>query len=191
MTGRKYSPEESRAVHARLQALTLRDLDELFRSGEVPRFEEVQGETSGAWLAKPPQDYWWARWFIRIFLASPWARWTGKAFLTPFDQHTRGRGANVFANKVRPVRYRLETFIKKAEVDERNCLTLRYRFGSIMYGLIDDVRRIEDGVLLGQMHYRFPWQRRRTFIGYFSLCVLRPRANGRGPGRPPPGGTTD
>ena len=41
-----------------------------------------------------------------------------------------------------------------------------------MYGLIDDVRQIDDGVLLGQMHFRFPWQRSRTFIGYFVLCVI-------------------
>jgi hypothetical protein len=173
MAGRRYSAEECKAIHSRLQTLSLPALDELFRSGKVPKFENIQGKTSGAWLAKPAQDYWWAKWFIQVFLASPWARWTGKVFLTAFDAHRHGRGANLFRNKVRPVRYKLETFIKRAEVDENDCLTLKYPVGSIMYGLIDDIRQIDDGVLLGQMHYRFPWQRSRTFIGYFVLCTLR------------------
>ncbi|TIL43296.1 hypothetical protein [Mesorhizobium sp.] len=168
----RYSVEESKGIHIRLQRLGLPALDELFRSGKVPNFEDIKGETSGAWLAKPARDYWWADWFIKVFLASPWARWTGKVFLTRFDRKLHGRGANLFSNRIRPVRYRLETFIKRAEVDENDCLTLRYPFGSIMYGLIDDVRQIEDGVLLGQMHYKFPWQRGRIFIGYFVLCVL-------------------
>lgn len=156
-----------------MQFLSLSDLDKRFASGIVPLFEDIAGETSGSWLAKPPKDYWWAKWFIKVFLDSPWARWTGKAFFTRFDANHRGKGANLFRNKFRPIRYRLETYIKKTEVDENPCLALEYTFGSIMWGLIDDVRQIDDGILLGQMHYRFAWQKSRTFIGYFLLCTLQ------------------
>ncbi len=111
--------------------------------------------------------------FIKVFLASPWARWSGKGFFTPFGEQEIGRGANLFQNRFRPVRYKLDTFIKKAEVDDNSCLTLKYPLGSIMYGLIDDVRVIEDGVFLGQMHFKFFWRRSRVFIGYFVLCALK------------------
>lgn len=169
----RFTQEEAQAVIQRLMPLTFEDLNSIFRDGEVPSFGEIEGRTAGEWLAKSAKNYWWANVFIKLFLNSPWARWSGKGFFTPFsDIDVVGRGANLFSNRFRPVRYTLDTFIKKAETDNNPCLTLRYPFGSIMYGLIDDVRRIENGVFLGQMHYRFFWRKDRVFIGYFALCAL-------------------
>ena len=177
LDGKRYIQAESKAIHTELQALSLEQLDAKFRHGEVPLFEEIEGHTAGAWLAKSPNSYWWAESFIKVFLNSPWARWTGKGFFTPFDHDRRGKGGNLFNNHFGRVRYRLATYIKKAEVDENKVLVLRYPKFSLMYGLIDDVRKIDDGVFLGQMHYRFPWQKSRIFIGYFVLCSLRKSDN--------------
>lgn len=171
----RYTQEQADAIIKRLMPHTVGDLDGLYADAVVPAFEEVQGRTAGAWLAKAPKNYWWSNAFIKVFLNSPWARWSGKGFFTPFGQMESGdwgRGANLFRNRFRPIRYKLDTFVKKAEADDNPCLTLRYPFGSVMYGLIDDVRKIENGVLLGQMHFKFFWRKDRVFIGYFVLCVL-------------------
>ncbi len=168
----RFSPEVAKSIITKYQPYSLEQLDLLFKEGEVPVFSEIVGRTAGGWLARSQQDYWWVNAFIKIFLASPWARWTGKGFFTLFDQQQEGKGANLFDNRIGKIRYPLKTYIKKAEVDENLCLTLEYPFGSIMYGLIDDLRKINQGVFLGQMHYRFPWQKNRLFIGYFLLCAL-------------------
>lgn len=171
MTPRYFSYEEPQATIAEYGQRSLSALDRQFGEGAVPVFADIEGETAGGWLAKPGH-YWWAQLFIKVFLGSPWARWTGKTFATPYDEARTGTGANLFANHHRPTRYPLKTYIQKAEVDENPCLTLEYPFPSLMYGLIDDVRQIESGILLGQMHYKFPWSRSRIFIGYFLLCCL-------------------
>ena len=168
----RFSPETAQSITAQFQTYDLEKLDALFKEGEVPVFSEIAERTAGGWLARSPQDYWWANAFIKIFLASPWARWAGKGFFTFFDQKQEGKGANLFHNRIGEIRYPYKTYIKKAEVDENLCLTLEYPFGSIMYGLIDDLRKIEQGVFLGQMYYRFPWQKNRSYIGYFLLCAL-------------------
>lgn len=191
MNPKRFTEEEAQAVIAKLGPNTLVELDSRFREGRVPAFEEIEGRTAGGWLAKSREDYWWSNLFIKVFLDSPWARWSGKGFITSFGERKSGgehesggehrsageeklgRGANLFRNRFRPVRYRLDTFIKKAEADDSPCLTLRYPLGSIMYGLIDDVRVIDDGVFLGQMYYKFLWRRHRVFIGYFVLCALK------------------
>ncbi len=46
------------------------------------------------------------------------------------------------------------------QVDGDDCLRLEYPFGSIMWGLIDAVRRIDEGVFLGQVHLSSQWPAR-------------------------------
>ena len=147
---KRFIHEEAQATITRLGPFSQGELDSMFSEGKVPDYEEIVGKTAGGWLAKPSENYWWSDLFIKVFLASPWARWSGKGFFTPFGEQEIGRGANLFQNRFRPVRYKLDTFIKKA-----------------------DVRVIEDGVFLGQMHFKFFWRRSRVFIGYFVLCALK------------------
>ena len=153
------------------QTFSLADLDARFSAGTVPIFEEIKGRTAGAWLAKD-KEYWWASAFIKILLDSPWARWTGKEVMTAYGEDFRGRGQNLFSNKILPTRYPMDTYVKKAEVDDNLCFTLDYQFPSIMYGLIDDIRQVDDGILLGQMQYKWFWKKKRLFLGYFLLCCL-------------------
>ena len=169
---KRFTRQESESVVADLQQNAVDQLDAMFRQGAVPWFNEIEGGTAGAWLAKRT-NHWWAQAFIKLVLDSPWGRWSGKGFLTTFDDAARGRGVNLFYNRFFPARYRLKTYVTKAHVDGEACLRLEYPFGSIMWGLIDDVRRIDEGVFLGQMHFRFPWSRQRIDLGYFVLCALR------------------
>lgn len=76
---------------------------------------------------------------------------------------------NLFANRILPLRYQFETRIRNADIDGKPCLALIYPRGSVMRGLIDDVREIEDGVLLGRMEYRFLSRGTPRFVGYFTL----------------------
>ena len=153
---------------AEMQALSLDELERRFESGQVPTFARVVGPTTGAWLHRETQP-WWAAVFVRIALDSPWARWSGKGFVLPFDEAQPGAGMNLFANRVLPLRLQFETRVRNADHDGKPCLALIYPRGSVMRGLIDDVREVADGTLLGHMVYRFPGRRTPHFVGYFTL----------------------
>lgn len=168
---RRFTRAEAAGIIAQLQRATVEELDGRFASGDVPPFAAIAGDTAGGWLARP-EPRWWAEAFIRFGLDSPWARWTGKRFITPFDEGPIGSGINLFDNRLLPLRYPFRTYIKHAEFDGRPCFTLEYPFLSAMWGLIDDMRRIEPGVLLGRFEFRFPWQKRRRSLGYFVLVAL-------------------
>src|SRR5574341_385588 len=150
------------------------DLHTLFKEGKIPSFEEIEGETAGSFLAWNPQNPWWIGLFIKILFNSPFARWKGKELITPFEKEQRGKGVNLFQNRILPHRFRFDTYIKQAYLDQNLCLALDYRpYPSLMAGLVDDVRRIEEGVFLGQMHYKFPWKKEFLVLGYFVLCARR------------------
>jgi len=72
-----------------------------------------------------------------------------------------------------PHRFRFDTYIKKAYIDQKLCVALDYRaYPSLMFGLVDDVKKIENSVFLGQMYFKFPWKKEIHFLGYFALCAL-------------------
>ncbi|MDA1010900.1 MAG: hypothetical protein O2888_05435 [Chloroflexi bacterium] len=154
---------------ADLQRLSIEELDHRFEAGGVPSFAEIAGPTMGAWLHRETQP-WWAAVFVRLALDNPGARWTGKGFVLPFNETESGAGVNLFANRILPLRFQFETRIRNADHDGKPCLALIYPRGSVMRGLIDDVRLVADGVLLGRMEYRFPGRRAAHFAGYFVLA---------------------
>jgi len=145
----------------------------LFHEGGIPPFREFEGETRGSFLAWNPQNSWLQRLSIKLIFDSFFARWTGKKFLTSFKGEERGRGINLYNNLILLHRFRFDTYIKEAYSDGKPCLALDYgTYPSLMFGLVDDVRKIQDGVLLGQMYYKYPWRKERWFWGYFTLCTL-------------------
>lgn len=156
---------------SKLQGCESYEIDEMFENGGVPSFGELRGPTLGGWIASHQQP-WWARVFIKLTLDNFLARWTGKGFVTAFDSESIGSGINLFDNRFLPLRYQFRTMYRSADHDGKECLALRYPVGSIMFGLIDDLRKVDESVFIGQMVFRFPWQRQRRFIGYFVLCAL-------------------
>ena len=168
-----YSAEEAKSILAKLKNSDLDELHSLFGAGTVPLFEEIRGKTLGVFLAWNPANPWLIKFPVRILFDSPIAHWTGKEFLSHFGVGKQGRGVNLFRNRILPHRFKFDTYIKKAYSDQKPCLALDYRpYFSLMAGLVDDVRKINDGVLLGQMYYKFPWKRGLQFLGYFALCAL-------------------
>ncbi|MBC8236192.1 hypothetical protein H8E77_42130 [bacterium] len=171
---KRYSDKEAQIIIDKLKKKSFSALHLLFKIEDVPLFEELEGETAGSFLAWNPKNPFWIKFFMKILFNSPFARWTGKKFITPFDKENRGKGVNLFRNRILPHRFRFDTYIKKAQIDHNVCLALDYRdYRSLMFGLVDDVRKIEDGVFLGQMYYKFPWKKELWFLGYFVLCALK------------------
>lgn len=158
----------TRARLAELQALPLDEIARRFEAGQVPAFERFAGPTSGAWLHRETHP-WWAAAFVRVALDNPWARWSGKGFVLPFDETHSGAGINLFDNRVLPLRFQFETRIRNADHDGKPCAAIIYPRGSLMRGLIDDLREIGEGTLLGHMVYRFPGRSTPHVVGYFAL----------------------
>jgi len=174
MSIKQYSKKEAQIIIVKFKKHLFSDLHLLFKEGSVPSFEELEGETAGCFLAWNPKNPRWIKFFIEFLFNSSFAHWTGKKFFTPFDKEKRGKGVNLFQNKILPYRFRFDTYIKQSYSDQNLCLALDYRpYPSPMFGLVDDVRKTEAGVFLGQMYYKFPWKKELQFLGYFVLCSLK------------------
>lgn len=170
---KRHSRGEAQASMAKLREYTFNDLHPLFSDGKPPSFEEIEGDTAGSFLAWNPKTPWSMRLLTRIGFDNPFARWTGKRFLTRFDKDTRGKGLNLYQNRILPRRFSFDTCIKESLFDQNPCLALDYApFPSPMFGTVDELRRIEDGVFLGQGCHKFPWEKEHSFLVYFVLCAL-------------------
>lgn len=165
--------ERNPLIFRELKEKTFDDLHLLFKNGSVPKFKEIEGDTLGRFLAMNSTLSPLMRFFIKLLFESPIGRWTGKKFITSFDNGNRGNGVNLFANRIMSIRYCFDTYIQKLYFDKKSCLILDYRpYFSLMFGLVDGVRKIEEGIFLGQMRFKIPWQKEFTFIGYFGLCKI-------------------
>lgn len=169
----RYSTTEARVIIEQFKKCSISDLDKLFNVETLPVFEELEGETAGAILALNPENSWWLMCMIKIIFKSPLGKWTGKRFLTSFNKGKKGYGTNLFRSKFLTCFFEFTTYIKNAYVDDKPCLALDYRaHRSLIFGLVDDVRKIKDGLVLGQAYCKFPWRKQMWFIGYFVLCPL-------------------
>ena len=167
------SAEDAQIIMARFRGYSFGDLHPLFKEGKTPLFEEIEGDTVGSFLALNPKTELWRKLALKIFFDNPLARWKGKRFITLFDEDKRGRGINLFWNRILPQRFPIETYISKSLFDQNPCLSIAYpRFPSSMFGLIDQLRRIDNGIFLGQGHHKLPWGKEYSLQGYFVLCAL-------------------
>jgi len=170
----RHSGEEAQAIMAKLRRYSFDDLHPLFKEGKIPSFKEIEGDTAGSFLAWNPETRWGMKLLTKIGFDNPFARWTGKRFVKPFDEEKRGKGINLYQNRILPHRFSFDTCIKRALLDQNPCLALDYApFPSPMFGTLDELRRIDDGVFLGQGHHKFPWEKEHSFLVYFVLCALR------------------
>ncbi|MDR4506518.1 MAG: hypothetical protein MRK01_17235 [Candidatus Scalindua sp.] len=169
----RYSKTDAEQIIQEFKKCSISDLDAIFNRKTLPIFHEIEGETAGAILALNPENPLWLRYMIRMIFKSPLGQWSGKNFITPFGKEKKGFGINLFKNKIPPYLFKFDTYIKNAYIDEEPCLTLDYRpYWLSFFGLVDDVRKISDGLLLGQAYYKLPWRKQMWFAGYFILCTL-------------------
>jgi len=170
---KRHTIEEVRTIIDKLDKYSFDDFHPLFKEGKVPLFEEIEGITLGSFLVLNAKTGWWRKLGLRIFFDNSLARWTGKRFITPFDDKKRGEGINLFQNRLLPQRFPICTSINKSLFDQNLCLTVAYpRFPSRMFGLIDQLRKIDEGVFLGQGHHKPLWGKEYSLQGYFVLCAL-------------------
>ncbi|MFV1975868.1 MAG: hypothetical protein ACC651_08970, partial [Candidatus Scalindua sp.] len=137
----RYSETEAVAITKQLKKCSIGDLDTLFNRETLPLFEELEGDTAGAILALNPENPWWLTCVAKIVFKSPLGQWTGKKFLTPFNNEKKGHGINLFKSRYFPQLFKFDTYIKNAYVDEKPCLALDYRaYHLLTFGLVDEVR---------------------------------------------------
>jgi hypothetical protein len=171
---KRYSLEDAEAIIAKFKEHSFDDFHKLFNEGKVPSFDEIEGDTFGSFLALNPKAGWWRKAALVITFANPLARWKGKRFVTPFDGEKKGEGTNLFRNRFFPQRFGINISIEKSLFDQKPCLVVTYpHFPSSVFGLRDELRRIDDGVFLGQGHHRLPWGKEYSLQGYFLLCALK------------------
>jgi len=170
---KRYSLEDAQTIIAKFKKYSFDDLHKLFKQGKAPSFDEIEGDTLGSLLALNPKAVWWKKAAAGILFDSPLARWAGKRFVTPFDEEKKGKGINLFRNRIFPRRFRIDTYVTKAQLDQNPCLTVAYpHFPSSMFGIRDELRRIDEGVFLGQAHAKLIWGKQYSVQGYFLLCAL-------------------
>ncbi|MHC4320927.1 MAG: hypothetical protein ACYST3_01490 [Planctomycetota bacterium] len=170
----RYSVTEANVIIEHFRKCSIDDLDTLFNRETLPKFEELKGDTAGAILALNPENPWWLKCMIKIAFKSPLGQWTGKKFITPFNEGKKGHGINLFKSRNFPQLFRFDTYIKNAYVDDKPCLALDYRaYWSLAFGLVDEVRKIRDGQVLGRAYFKFPLKKQIWFVGYFILCTLK------------------
>ena len=95
----RYSVNEANVIIEQLKKSSIDELDTLFNRKTLPIFEELEGETAGAILALNPGNPWWLKCIIKIAFKSPLGWWTGKKFLTFFNEGKKGYGNNLFKNR--------------------------------------------------------------------------------------------
>jgi len=169
----RYSETEARSIIEKFKKNSIDDLDTLFNRGALPEFETLEGDTAGVILALNSENPWCLTCVIKIAFKSPLGRWTGKKFNTLYNESKKGHGINLFKSRYFPQLFRFDTYIKNAYVDDKPCLALDYRsYHLLTFGLVDEVREIREGIVLGRAYYKFPWKRQLWFVGYFVLCTL-------------------
>jgi hypothetical protein len=171
--GERYSLENAEAIIAKFKEYSFDDLHRLFREGKSPSFDEIEGNTAGSFLVLNPKAGWWRKAALAIAFDNPLSRWTGKRFISTFDGEKKGEGTNLFRNRFFPQRFGINTSVEKSLFDQKPCLAVTYpHFPSSLFGLRDELKRIDDGVFLGQGHHRLPWGKGYSLQGYFLLCAL-------------------
>ncbi len=169
---KRHSRGEAQAIIARLREHSFDDLHTLFSGGEAPRFEEIEGDTAGGYLAWNPKTSSLRKLDTRLGYEMPFSRWTGTRFITRFDEDTRGKGIHLYQNRILPCRFPFYTRINESKFDQNPCLAMYYPFITFMIGTTHELRKVEDGVFLGQWYNKFPWGKKHSLLSYFVLCAL-------------------
>ena len=173
IAAKRHSLEDAQKVIAKFKTYSFEDFHKLFTEGKAPSFDEIEGDTLGSFLALSPKAGWLRKAALALVWDNPLARWTGKRFITPFAADKKGQGINLFRNRILPRRFRIDTSIENSLFDRNPCLAVLYpHFPSSTFGLRDELRRIDDGVFLGQGHHKLPGGKQYSLQGYFVLCAL-------------------
>lgn len=170
---KRHSLEDAQKIVAKLKKYPFDYFHQLFRDGKLPTFGEIEGDTLGRTLVWDPKVGWLPKMGWAFIGDNPFSRWEGKRFITPFTEAKKGKGINLFRNRFFPQRNRLETSIENSLFDQKPCLIITYPyFPSKLYGLRDELRKIDNGVFLGQGYQGYSIDKGYSLRSYFVLCSL-------------------
>ena len=164
--GKAYRQGDDMLPKHRFEDLRQRTFDELetyFHQGTAPTLQEMTGDTDGQFLAWRPGS----GWPMKVIVWFLFRKWLGKRFHQSKPDTSSSEGINLFQGG--SLRYAFRTYVCPGRTDGAPCLRLDYSIDGLMRGLVDDVRTIDGGLVLGQIHYRFFWQKEPIFYLYFAL----------------------
>ena len=162
-----------------LQALTRQDILELFQMLPAPAETELDGEYAGyPYYGHSHEEWQLAFTFLNTSYGTTVdgverGYWLGKAF-SPISGGT-GEGYNVYLRGDNPVTRssRFLTRIGASELDGRPVLLLEYapfKNSSGDRGIVDEVRKVQDGLYPGLAFWNDPHDGQRTLIGPIFLA---------------------
>ena len=147
-----------------LPARSFEELHTYFRQGTTPSLSEMTGDTRGVFLAWNPKAGFLMKWLVGWMFR----HWLGKRFFHAEGTEQSSRGINLFSDSP-ATRYPFRTYLGTARFDGARCLCLDYNVQGSLRGLVDDVKKIAEGLFLGQINYKFFWQSQPSFCLYFTL----------------------
>lgn len=168
-------------LNANQESITFLDLREastfellsLFRELVAPEIEEMHGDYD-ATLLKQPSLAADINGFFAVGL--PFSPWLSKGFRPVND--SEGRGYNSFRQFGKVVqRYPMQTVIAPSRYDGRPSYTLIYKAYSSTCGMInmvDEVRRLDDGLYLAIGTYGFSKRKRQIPLPFALRSTGRP-----------------
>ena len=148
-----------------IKQLSVEELLELFKTLEAPSIDEMNGEYAASLLRQPSVLAAISGWATVV---NPLMPWLCKSF-RPVDADT-GRGYNTFKRLGRVVQmFPMQTLIAPSRYDGRSAYTLVYRAYHSLCGdinMVDEVRRLGEGLYLGMGTWGFSEGQRRVALPF-------------------------
>jgi hypothetical protein len=165
--------QEGAVSFSDLRAASSFELLSFFRDLPAPAIEEIHGDYD-ATLLRQPNLLADINGFFTVGL--PFKPWLSKAF-RPVSE-SEGRGYNTFRQFGKVVqRYPMSTVIAPSRYDGRPSYTLNYRAYRSFCGainMVDEVRRVEDGLYLGIGTWGFTRRQRLIPLPFALQSTARP-----------------
>jgi hypothetical protein len=169
---KRFSQIEAQAILLNYQKYSCENLDRLFTESITPTYEEIAGETAGATVLCP-RCGWFTKFLATVLFNCSFSRWKGKIFTSPFEKDQAGKVLNLYGNRLAPRRFIMLSSIVPATYDHKSCVKLTYTFPWSTFRAYDEIRKVEDGVFLGQTYQKLPFAKKYELKAYFILCALQ------------------
>jgi len=148
-----------------VKKLSVEELLSLFETLEAPSIAEMNGEYAASLLRQPSVLAAVSGW---ASVVNPLMPWLCKSF-RPVDAET-GRGHNTFKRLGRVIQlFPMQTVIAPSRYDGKPAYTLVYRAYHSLCGdinMVDEVRRLGDGLYLGIGTWGFSERQRRVALPF-------------------------
>ena len=169
---KRFSHIEAQTILLKYQKYSFENLNRLFVESITPTYEEIAGETAGV-IVLCPRCGWFTKFLATVLFDCSFSRWNGKIFISPFEMDQAGKVLNLYGNRLAPRRFIMLSSIVPATSDNKSCLRLTYAFPWSAFRAYDEIRKVEDGVFLGQTYQKLPFAKKYELKAYFILCALK------------------